>query len=127
ALRRRPQRVAADLTLVPYHGQPLHHAEEIYRSQAKQGTTHFHAYATAYVVYRGRRFTLALTVVEQGMDLAVVLRWLLLQASRVGVRTRLVLLDRGFGSVAVVRYLQAARRPFLLPLVCRGRRPDHPH
>jgi hypothetical protein len=126
ALRRRPQRVAADLTLVPYHGQPLHHAEEIYRSQAKHGTTHFHAYATAYVVYRGRRFTLALTVVEQGMELDVVLRWLLLQAGRAGVRTRLVLLDRGFCSVAVIRYLQAARRPFLMPLVCRGRGLDHP-
>lgn len=127
ALRRRPQRVAVDLTLVPYHGQPLHEPEEIYRSQAKHGTTHFHAYASAYVAYRGRRFTLALTAVEQGMELDVVLRWLLLQAGRAGVRTRLVLLDRGFCRVAVIRYLQAARRPFLMPLVCRGRLPDHPH
>lgn len=127
ALRRRPQRVAVDLTLVPYHGRPLRDPEEIYRSQAKHGTTHFHAYATAYVVYRGRRFTLALTVVERGMDLDGVLRWLLWQAGRAGVRTRLVLLDRGFCSVAVIRYLQAARRPFLMPLVCRGRGLDHPH
>lgn len=126
ALRRRPQRLAADLTLVPYHGQPLHHAQEIYRSQARHGTTHFHAYASVYVVYRGRRFTVALTVVEQGMDLALVLRWLLLQAGQAGVRTRLVLLDRGFCSVAVIRYLQAARRPFLMPLVCRGRGLNHP-
>src|SRR5947199_1763323 len=126
ALRRRPQRVAADLTLVHRHGQPIHHAEEIYRSQAKHGTTHFHAYATAYVAYRGRRFTLALTVVEQGMELDVVLRWLLLQAGRAGVRTRLVLLDRGFCSVAVIRYLQAARYAYLMPLTLRGRKPDHP-
>jgi hypothetical protein len=126
ALRRRPQRLAVDLTLVPYHGQPLHRAEEIYRSQAKHGTTHFHAYATAYVVYQGRRFTVALTVVERGMDLDAVLRWLLVQAGRVGVRAAFLLLDRGFCSVAVIRYLQAARRPFLMPLVCRGRGLDHP-
>ena len=45
-LRRRPQRLAADLVLIPYHGQPLHDPDEIYRSQAKSGTSHFHAYAT---------------------------------------------------------------------------------
>jgi hypothetical protein len=33
ALRRRRQPLAIDLTLIPYHGQPLHHADEIYRSQ----------------------------------------------------------------------------------------------
>ena len=46
AVRRRPQRLAADLVLIPYHGQPLHDPEEIYRSAAKSGTSHFHAYAT---------------------------------------------------------------------------------
>jgi hypothetical protein len=43
----------------------------------------------------------------------------------VGVRPRLLLLDRGFYSVAVVRYLQAARVPFLMPVVCHGRSPKH--
>src|SRR5262249_43328171 len=87
---------------------------------------HFHAYASAYVAYRGRRFTLALTVVEQGMELDIVLRWLLLQAGRAGVRARLGLLDRGFFRVALIRSLPPARRPFLMPLVCRGRGPGHP-
>jgi putative transposase len=123
---RRPQRLAVDLTLIPYHGQPLHDPDEIYRSRPKHGTSHFHAYATAYVVYRGRRFTVALTGVAGGEPLELVLRWLLLAAGKAGVQPRLVLLDRGFCSVAVIRYLQAARRPFLMPLVCRGRRPDHP-
>src|SRR4051795_9579695 len=40
-LRRRRQPVAIDLTLIPYHGQHLHEAREVYRSQAKSGTTHF--------------------------------------------------------------------------------------
>ena len=43
-----------------------------------------------------------------------------------GVRPCLLLLGRGFCSVAVLRYLQAARHPFLMPLVCRGRQADHP-
>src|SRR5271170_7176296 len=46
ALRRRLQRLAIDLTLIPSHGQPFRDIEEIYRGQAKDGTSHFHAYAT---------------------------------------------------------------------------------
>src|SRR3954451_749012 len=42
-LRRRRQPLAIDLHLVPYHGQPLHDEDEIYRSEARDGTTHFHA------------------------------------------------------------------------------------
>ena len=43
ALRRRPQPRASDLCLVPYHGQHLHDAHEIYRSQPRRGTSHFPA------------------------------------------------------------------------------------
>jgi len=39
---------------------------------------------------------------------------------------RILLLDRGFWSVAVIRYLQQARYPFLMPVVLRGRKDGHP-
>jgi hypothetical protein len=126
ALRQRPQPLAIDLTLIPYHGQPLHHPNEVYRSQPKHGTSHFHAYATVYVVRKGQRFTLALTYVFKGEPLVDVVQRLLQQTVRTGVRPRFLLLDRGFFSVDVIRYLQAARYPFLMPVVCRGRKPEHP-
>src|SRR3954468_5098054 len=126
ALRRRPHRLAAGLVLIPYHGQPLHDPDEIYRSQAKSGTSHFHAYATLYVIHRGCRFTVALTAVKGGEPLEEVLKRLLHRAAAVGVRCRLLLPDRGFYSVGVIRYLQAARRPFLMPVICRGRALDDP-
>lgn len=126
ALRRRRQPLAVDLTLIPYHGQPLHNANEIYRSEAKQGTTHFHAYATAYVIRKGQRFTIALTAVLAGDPLPAVIQRLLRQAARAGVRPRYVLLDRGFCSVDVIRYLHAARYAWLMPLVLRGRKAEHP-
>ena len=126
ALRQRLQRLAIDLTLIPYHGQPFRDLDEVYRAQAKDGTSHFHAYATAYVVRKGQRSTVALTGVKKGEPLKDVVRRLLRQAASVGVRPRLLLLDRGFYSVAVVRYLQQARRPFLMPVVCHGRAPKHP-
>ena len=43
-----------------------------------------------------------------------------------GLKPGLLLLDRGFYSVAVIRYLQRARWPFLMPVVCHGRKADHP-
>jgi putative transposase len=126
ALRRRRQPLAIDLKLVPYHGRYLHSPEEVYRSQAREGTSHFHAYATAYVTRHGQRFTVALCSVKKGQPLKEVVRELLRQAARAGVRPRYLLLDRGFCSVAVIRYLQRARHRFLMPLVLRGRRADHP-
>jgi hypothetical protein len=126
ALCRRRQPLAIDLILIPYHGQPAAEANEIYRGQPKDGTSHFHAYATVYVIRKGQRFTLAVTYVRQGDPLEEVIRRLLQQAAKIGVKPRYLLLDRGFYSVDVIRYLQAARCPFLMPVVCRGRKAEHP-
>ena len=126
ALAGTKQPLACDLTLRPYHGRPHRREDEVYRGQAKGGTTHFHAYATCYLALRGRRFTLALTWVRKGEKLEDVLWRLLRQARRAGIRPRYLLLDRAFCSVDVIRYLQAGRYPFLMPLPLRGRRPDHP-
>ena len=123
ALRRRQQRLAIDLHLVPYYGAPSEDPKEIYRAQAKKGTNDFHAYASAYVVQRGQRYTVALTPVQRGEDMKDVVQRLLQQAARARVRPCLLLLDRGFYSVAVIRYLQQARVPFLMPAVARGRQP----
>lgn len=54
ALRRRRYPLAIDLTLIPYHGEPYRSPEEIYRGEPRSGTSHFHAYATAYVICDGR-------------------------------------------------------------------------
>jgi Transposase DDE domain len=126
ALRRRRQPLAVDLTLIPYHGTHLHDPNEIYRSQAKSGTSHFHAYATAYVIRKGQRFTVALTAVGRDDPLPEVLKRLLREAAKAGVRPRYLLLDRGFCSVDVIRYLQAARHAWLMPLTLRGRKAEHP-
>jgi hypothetical protein len=126
ALRRRRQPMAIDLTLLPYHGKPLADLSEIFRSQAKSGTSHFHAYATAYVIRKGQRFTVALTAVRLSEPLPDVVKRLLRTAAKASVRPRYLLLDRGFCSVEVIRYLQAARHAWLMPLTLRGRKPEHP-
>jgi putative transposase len=125
-LRRRRQPLALDLTLLPYHGDSLYDPDEIYPSKAKSGTSHFHAYATLYVLRKGQRFTVALEYVLRGDALEEVIHALLRQAAKAGLRPRYLLLDRGFYSVGVVRYLQAGRYPFLMPVPARGRKADHP-
>jgi putative transposase len=126
ASRRRRQRLAIDLTLIPYHGAPFRDEAEVDRGLAKSGTSHFHAYATAYVILKGQRFTVALTAVAEGEPLKGVVQRLLKPARSVGAVPRLVLLDRGFYGVDVLRYLQAARQPFLMPVALRGRKADDP-
>jgi hypothetical protein len=123
ALREKKQRLAIDLHLVPYYGEPDEDPKEIYRSQAKAGTNNFHAYASAYVVCKGQRYTVALTPVERGEKMKDVVQRLLTLARKASVRPCLLLLDRGFYCVEVIRYLQAARVPFLMPTVARGRLP----
>ena len=123
---RRGQRVAIDITLIPYHGQPYQEAREISRGQPKHGTSHFHAYATAYVAQKGQRYTLAMTYVFGDEKVDVAVRRLLRQIQKLGVKVRFLLLDRGFFNAEVVRYLQAARYPFIIPVVIRGRKPKCP-
>ena len=69
---------------------------------------------------------LASTPVSRGRTPGGGLEIVLHQAAQVGIRRRLLLLDRGFYSVWVIRYLQAAHHPFLMPVICRGRRLDDP-
>lgn len=63
---RRPQRLAIDVNLQPYYGTPSPQEQPyIYRSKAQAGTCSFYAYATAYVVRKGKRVTVALIPIRQ--------------------------------------------------------------
>jgi len=122
ALRRKSRILAIDLTLIPYHGKPAHDKKEIYRSKPKSGTSHFHAYATAVVVHKGYRYTLALTRVEYGETMKEVLKRLLRIVRHRGIKTKYLLLDKGFYIVAVIKYLKQAGQGFIIPVILRGRK-----
>jgi len=126
AVRRKSRIVAIDLTLIPYHGKPAHDKKEIYRSKPKSGTSHFHAYATAVVVHKGHRYTLALTHVEYGEKMKDVLKRLLAMVRKRGVKIRYLLLDKGFYSVSVIRYLQRIKQGYIIPILIRGRKKSDP-
>jgi len=123
AMRRRKWEVAIDWHLDPYYGQPYRSRNEIYHSQSKQGTTKFHAYATACVVEYGRRYTLALTWVRRREPMIRVLTRLLAKIRGIGLKIRCVLVDRAFFNVPVMAFLQQEKLPFLMPVKFAGRRP----
>lgn len=123
AVRRRSRMIAIDLTLIPYHGRPFRDEKEVYRGSPKSGTTHFHAYATAVVLHKGHRYTLALTRVERGEKMKDVVKRLLATVRRRGVKTRLLVLDKGFFNVDLVSYLNHANYRYIIPAVPRGRKP----
>jgi hypothetical protein len=52
---KRSRQVAVNLVLVPYHGQPDQDEREIKRGRARGGTTHFHCYASAYIILKNKR------------------------------------------------------------------------
>jgi len=120
---RKGRRVAIDLKECPYHGVVKdEHDGEVRRSKAKSGTTHFFTYATAYAVVRGRRYTLAIYRVRRDDTMHAILKKLLRRLSYIGFQVSLLMLDRGFCSVDVIRYLQRRKQPFLMPLPKRGKK-----
>lgn len=122
-LRRRAWQVAIDWHLCPYYGQPHRSRNELYRYKMRQGTTHFHAYATACIVQDGQRYTLALTWIRRHESIVTVTQRLLDRIRENGLRIRVLLLDRGFFKAAVLDLLKSANIPFLLPVMLSGRRP----
>ena len=127
--RRRPRRrypLAIDLHGVPYYKRRRTPPAHTRKGKRFPGTCYGHLYATACLLRKGQYFTVALTPYRPDEDLAGVVRRLLQQAARSGFAPRYVLMDRGFWSADVFRYLQRARYPFVLPVLGRGKRPTTP-
>lgn len=116
------RQVAIDWHLIPYHGEPYVRDNELYHSKPLSGTTKFHAYATACVVEHGRRYTVALTWVRRHESAVTVLQRLWPQMQQIGLKIKVLLLDRQFFSVPVMTWLIGQRQPFLMPVVLRGRK-----
>ena len=123
-LGNRGRRGAVDVVALPYHGTVDEaHQDEVCRSKAKGGTTHFFTYATAYAVVRGRRYTLAMCRVRAKQRRDDVLRSLRARLVTLGIRIKLLLLDRGFYSVRVIQDLITCEVPFIMPAVKHGKTP----
>ncbi len=103
----RPVEVIADLHLDPYYGDE-DETEALYFSQAKRGTTAFHAYATLYVRVRNKRYTLAVLQLEAG------------ETTSDTLAEFLTLLDRGFYNSICLKLLYTHNYAYAMPVVKWG-------
>jgi hypothetical protein len=112
--------LAIDVTLIPYYGEPDDDPSELYHSKQKAGTTKFHGDATACIVHHGMRYPVALTRVSKGEKRPAITRRLVERARAAGLSIKVLLADRGFFTVEVIKYLQQAEVPFVMPVAIRG-------
>ena len=121
-LKKKRQAIAIDLNLIPYYGNPSpEEAPYIYRSQAKNGTCSFYAYATLYVIKKGKRVTVAIRGVRWLDTKVAILTYLLAELSTLKIKVKKLYLDREFFSVAVIGWLMALDIPFIMPAIKRGK------
>lgn len=113
--------VAFDLTEIPYHGQAQQDEAEIRRSKAKSGTTHFHVYASAYILTRQKRVTVAVAYWQAGQSVQHVFERLMGRVQALSIHIKRLLLDRQFCNVALIRYLQTQPFQTIMPVPARSK------
>jgi hypothetical protein len=87
--------VVVDLHLRPYYGDE-DETDGLYHSEAKRGTTAFHAYATLYARVKNKRYTLAVRRLEDGDTASSVIAEFLDVLDGLDAEVKAVFLDRGF-------------------------------
>lgn len=107
--------LAIDLTYLPYHGQPDADPAELSRNAPKAGTTHFHAYATVGIVHQQQRYIVAFGFVEAGTKMVTVVRHLLQRVQKLGLRIKVLLLDKGFYAGEIFRSLDRRGVSYIVP------------
>jgi len=120
AIQGRRHEVAIDLTNVPYHGEAHQDEAEIRRSMAKSGTTHFHSYASAYIVKNNKRVTVAITYCWATDSLFDILQRLLSRLADLDIGLKRLLVDREFYSTQVIRFLNQQDWQSIMAIPARG-------
>jgi hypothetical protein len=122
-LAARPQEIAVDFHDEPYYGQD--HPDDpdtwVCRGEARAGTTRFYRCATAYVMQRDVRLTLAVVFVKPSMDKVTVLKRLLHAVQAAGVTMKCLYADKAFCSIPVLRYLSYRAVPTIIAMPLRGK------
>lgn len=121
-LRRKARPVALDMHDQPYYGKAEQDEALWVRSRAKAGTTRFMRVATAYLVDRGMRYTLAIHFVMPGDSTLDVVRALLGRLAALKVSIKCLLLDKGFSGIAVLKYLESQAYPAIIACPIRGKK-----
>jgi hypothetical protein len=109
---------AVDYTKIPYYGKFNRY---VTRGKHKDGTNQFYEYATISIVQDGLRlcvYSMPVTLLDVKAD---VVRELIEEAERRGVKVRLLLMDRAFFTTECINILRGIGVDFITPCVCNAR------
>jgi IS4 transposase len=109
--------VAIDTHLVPYYGKPT---RDVIGGLKKQGTNWFFGYATAALLHKRRRYTVALMTLPPKMKPHEIVRTLLDQIAGKNLKIRGVTLDSAFDSGDTLLLLQERHLAYSVPLRRKG-------
>lgn len=120
-IRGKRHEVAFDVTEIPYHGKAQKRSEEVRRGKAKSGTTHFHMYASAYVIRRHKRVTVAVVYWQAGESVRQVFDRLYQQLCLLQISIKRLSLDRQFCNVSILSFLQQQSFQTIMPVPVRSK------
>lgn len=111
---------------IDFHDEPFYGKQENTRAvtcggQAKKGTSHFVRIATAYVIWRQVRLTLAVHYVLPDEKVLQVLKILLERLKRLGFEAKVLYLDKGFVSAPITDYLTSEHQSAIIANPIRGK------
>lgn len=112
--------VAIDTHDEPFYGKTPALCAYTCKTRAKDGTTRFFRIASAYVIWREVRLTLALTYMLPEDSLPQVVERLLTQLKQIGLHATVLYLDKGFCCGEIIRYLQRIHQAAVLACPIRG-------
>lgn len=115
--RRRRWMVAIDVHNIPYYGTPTPY---VVGGPKKQGTKWFFAYATAVLLHKRRRYTVALTPLTPKTKPHEIVQCLLKQITDQGLKIQGVTLDSAFDSGDTLLLLQERGLAYSVPLRRKG-------
>jgi hypothetical protein len=111
---------------IDFHDEPFYGKQENTRAvtcggQAKKGTSHFVRIATAYVIWRQVRLTLAVHYVLPDEKVLQVLKILLERLKRLSFEAKVLYLDKGFASASITDYLTSKHQSAIIANPIRGK------
>ena len=106
--------LAIDKHLIPFTGGDRHNDNFVISGKPKGGTSQFETYATMQVVTEEQLPTISVVRVIEDMSKIEFVRKLLSESRKLGLKKPLLLMDREFSSVDVMRFLDECGERFLM-------------
>jgi putative transposase len=114
--------IAIDFHDEPFYGKSDELRSYAVRDRAKKGTTRFYRIASAYVIWRQVRLTLAVSYVFPEHDTLSVVKTLLQRINKLNFHATVLYLDKGFCCGEVLQYLQHQKQATTLACPIRGKK-----